>query len=216
MSCRILSSLWDARVSGNIVIFFLASFKHLMIEVYTLHARHAFFFKQSLCIGIWRLDGPVTLSIPIWLNGRCWVFATKNLKKNKHLLFVINSLCLDFDTSPRIIFSHSSLPFQPFRLDDAGLGEDKGASVPRWPRCESWRVERRDCQTVATRDGCLGDLRKKMSGQVIFNMLVEHGVDTVFGYSGGKSSQRMWDLWSCWVSWQGREDLRDVSEKVAS
>lgn len=34
-------------------------------------------------------------------------------------------------------FSHSSLPFQPFRIDDAGLGEDKGASVPRWPRCES-------------------------------------------------------------------------------
>lgn len=35
---------------------------------------------------------------------------------------------------------------------------------------------------------------KKMSGQVIFNMLVEHGVDTVFGYSGGKSSQGMWDF----------------------
>lgn len=55
-------------------------------------------------------------------------------------------------------------------------------------------MERRDCQTVAKRGGCLGDLRKKMCGQVIFNMLVEHGVDTVFGYSGGKSSQGMWDF----------------------
>lgn len=32
---------------------------------------------------------------------------------------------------------------------------------------------------------------RRMKLQVIFNMLIEHGVDTVFGYSGGKGPRNL-------------------------
>ena len=49
-----------------------------------------FFLKQSLCIGIWRLDGPVSLSISIWrdwLDERCWVLAKNKSEKGCDMMW---------------------------------------------------------------------------------------------------------------------------------